>query len=134
MWLIRPKFGESYNVYSDISIDGCGIHDGVMLHPWHEMEACAINESDRGELVWYFGDDYDERPYSLFITKRDGSKKSIILFGQGLEDVIRVGMAINHYSGRDFISKKFIDGDPIPVSVIIGIVALTALLLLAALH
>lgn len=134
MWLIRPKFGESFNIYSDISIDGSGIHDGVMLHPWHEMKSCVIDESDKGELEWYFGDGYDERPYSIFITKRDGSRKSIILFGQGLENVVRAGMAINHYSGRDFISKEFIDGDPIPVPLIIGLVVLAALLLFIALH
>lgn len=133
MWLIRPKFGQRYNVCSDISVDGAGIHDGLMVLPWHDIEACTINESDKEMLERYFGDSYDERPFSIFITRKDGSRNSIMLFGQDLESAIKTGLAINHYSGRTFISKEWIDGKPIPPYVFGGIALLAALLTVAAL-
>lgn len=134
MWFIRPKFNESYNVCSDITIDSSGIRDGAILYPWLDMKACVIDLTDREELERFFGDSYDEHPYSFYITHKDGSRTSLMLLGQGLEDVVKAGMAINHYSGRDFIPKRFIDGDPIPLSVIIGMVILAALLMFLVLY
>lgn len=130
MWFIRPKFEERYNVYSDIFIDGTGITDGWNMYQWKDIRACAIDNSDPKELEWYFGKNYHEHPLSIFITLKNGARKSIILLGVSMEDAVRVGMAINHYSGRELISKRFIDGDPIPWYVIIGIVALAAVLTL----
>lgn len=130
MWFIRPKFKERYNVYSNIFIDSTGITDGWAMYPWKDIKACTIDNSDPKELEWYFGSNFQEQPFSIFITLKNGTRKSIILLGQELEDAVTIGMAINHYSGRELIPKRFIDGDPIPWYAIVGIIAFAALLTL----
>lgn len=134
MWFIRPKFRKRYNVFSDIFIDSTGIHDGNRVYPWQDIKACSIDMSDPKELEWYFGKDFHEKPFSIFITLNNGTRRSIFLLGLNLENAVRTGMAINHYSGRELIPKKFIDGEPIPWSVIFGILALAALLVAVSLY
>lgn len=127
----HPTFGSQYNVYSDIYIDGSGIHDGPVLHPWNDMASCNIGESDIEDLKRYFGDDYDECPYAITMTRKDGSKHNITLFGQGWDKVVKTGKAINHFSGVEMVSKEKLKGDPIPLPIIIGIIIVTAALIIS---
>lgn len=134
MWFVRPKFEERYNVHRDIFIDGTGITDGWSMYLWKDIKACSIDKSDPKDLERFFGKNFDEHPFSIFITLKNGARRSIILFGLRLEDAVRAGMAINHYSGRELISKRFIDGEPIPWAVIFGIFAFTTLLVAVSLY
>lgn len=128
----RPKFKNRYHVFSDIYIDNVGIEDGFIIYRWDNIEVCAIGDSDVNELKKYFGDDYDERPFALTITLKDGSKRELTLFGQDWDRVADAAKAINHYSGRQLIPPEQFQGKPIPLSVIIAFVLLTAALVAVA--
>lgn len=129
----RPHFGDCYRVYSDIFIDGAGIHDGQVVHEWRDMLACSIALSDPLELKRYFGEGYDERPYAINILRKNGRAHTITLFGQGREKTMRTGLAINHYSGRKLIDKDLIDGGTIPAAVLVSLLLLSAALMALAL-
>lgn len=131
MALLRKTFGNKYPVFSDIYIDKEGIHDGFVNYYWQDIKSGSIGESDPEEMKKYFGDDYDDRPFAIFLTKKDGSKHTITLFGQGWDKTIEIAKAINHYSGQSLISLKELEGKPIPLYVILCIALVVALMIIS---
>lgn len=127
-----PKFGASHHVFADKYIDDAGLHDGLVVHRWDDLAACSIGESDPAELKAYFGDDYDEHPFAIILTRKDGARHEITLFGQDWDKVVAAGEAINHYSGRQFIPAEQLQGKTMPASVVVAILLLTILLMAIA--